>query len=201
MTTVRQLHRLWDERKYRALCGQLLHARVEASPRAERLLEGSCAAAALGLIRLDELDQSHTPLARAMVRCLIASQGIDGAWGDPLLCSLCLRGLMTARGQGIAIERGLAFLAAMQKSEGIWPQEPLRRMPADPFVSAFILLELGASEPFRNAIQLENAISWFRRNFDSLDCETRKLWHHASMRIGALRSGALRQNQPVFSWS
>jgi hypothetical protein len=180
--TVRFIQRLWDGGNYDRLIGELLAARVESSARINSRLTGSTAAAALGLIRLDELNQSHTPIAQKMLRCIIASQTNDGGWNDPMLCALCLRALMTARGQGLAIERGLAWLAAMQRTEGIWPAEPFRRMPGDALVSAFILLQLGGNGQFRSAVRFDEAVMWFAAHTDELDGEIVKIWHHASLR-------------------
>src|SRR5688572_3075249 len=165
MITVRFIQRLWDARSYDRLIRELLATRVEGSPRVAASLAGSTAAAALGLIRLDELNQSHTPIAQKMLRCIIASQGAtggnDGGWNDPALCALCLRALFTSRGQGLAIERGLISLANLQRDEGIWPAEPIRRMSGDPLVSAFILLQLGGNEQFRASVRFNEALAWF----------------------------------------
>ncbi|MBC8108124.1 MAG: hypothetical protein H7Z14_16175 [Anaerolineae bacterium] len=212
MITVRFIQRLWDGRNYDRLIGELLAARVESSPRINSRLTGSTAAAALGLIRLDELNQSHTPVAQKMLRCIIASQTTDGGqesgWNDPMLCALCLRALMTARGQGLAIERGLAWLATMQRPEGTWPAEPFRRMPGDALVSAFILMQLGGNEQFRSAVRFDEAILWFAARAEELDGEIVKIWHYASMRAGvhAMRReaglrGASTSEAEVSLWS
>lgn len=187
MITVRFIQRLWDGRNYQRLIRELLAARIEGSPRVASALSGSTAAAALGLIRLDELNQAHTPVAQKMLRCIIASQGNDGGWNDPLICALCLRALLTARGQGLAIERGLASLASLQRDDGIWPAEPIRRMPGDALVSTFILMQLGSHAPFPSAVRLDDALAWFDAHADELDGEIIKLWHHAKLRIGVRR--------------
>ena len=219
MITVRFIQRLWDARAYDRLIGELLAARVESSPRITSRLSGSTAAAALGLIRLDELNQAHTPIAQKMLRCIIASQsshgGHDGGtgsgrdaghdacqdagWNDPMLCALCLRALLTARGQGLAIERGLAWLASLQRPEGIWPAEPLRRMPGDALVSAFILMQLGGSEQFRQAVRFDDAVTWFEAHTDELDGEIVKIWHHASLRAGTYRVSRRRIEAHLWS--
>ena len=86
-------------------------------------------AAALSLIRLDELEQAHNPLSRKLLNVLLVGQELDGGWGDPLTTALCLRALLCGHGQGQAVQRALTYVATMQKAEGIWPKEPLRRMP------------------------------------------------------------------------
>jgi hypothetical protein len=191
---------LWDARKYDQLIAELLATRVESSPRVTAALSGSTAAAALGLIRLDELNQSHTPIAQNMLRCIIASQGSDGGWNDPLLCALCVRSLLTSRGHGLAIERGLASLANLQRDDGIWPAEPIRRMPGDALVTAFILLQLGSNEQFRSAVRFDAAITWFDRHVDQIDGEIAKLWHHARLRAGVSRFGVPREREAQL-WS
>src|SRR3954462_14352955 len=104
MITVRQIQRLWDEKRYDRLITELLVARVESAVPVKSRLTGSTAAAALGLIRMEELNQAHHLLSQTLLRCILASQGNDGGWNDPMLCALCLRALQTSRGQGLAIE-------------------------------------------------------------------------------------------------
>ena len=112
--------------------------------------------------------------------------------------AICLRALLAGRGQGQAIDRGLLYLASLQKTEGIWPKVPIRRMESDPFVSAFILHQLGASEGFRSAVRFFDALNWFEANEATLDAETRRLWDHASIRCQIERT--LARVQPNI-WS
>ena len=132
MITVRQIERLWNANTYPKLLRELLSARPEASLRLEADLQRSTPIAALAMIRLDELSQSYVPLFDRLLRTLLNDQQSDGGWGDPLTTALCLRTLMCDNGQGVAIDRGLTYLANLQKTEGIWPATPIRRMPADP---------------------------------------------------------------------
>jgi hypothetical protein len=184
MITVRQIERLWTGKAYERLFRELLSARPEASLRLEMELGRSIPAAALAMIRLEELSQSFVPIYGQFLRTILNDQHADGGWGEPMTTALCLRALMCDRGHGLAIERGLQYLADMQKAEGIWPNVPIRRMPADPFASAFILLELGEKREFRNAVRFFEALSWFEANQESLDAETRKLWDRAVIRCG-----------------
>ena len=204
MITVRFIQRLWDARQYDRLIRELLAARVEGSARVATALSGSTAAAALGLIRLDELNQSHTPVAQKMLRCIIASQASDGAsdggWNDPLVCALCVRALLTSRGQGLAIQRGLASLANLQRDDGTWPAEPIRRMPGDALVSAFILLQLGGHQQFRSIVRFDDVVTWFEAHADELDGEIVKLWHHAKLRAGVQYS-PVRRAESAALWS
>lgn len=195
MTTLRQIERLWAARRYESLFRQLLAARPEASFRLEVELARALPAAALALIRLDELCQSHQPLANELLRTILAAQESDGGWGDPMTTALCLRALLTGRGTGDSIDRGLFYLANLQKSDGIWPNAPLRRLPADPFASAFILHQLGDQPRFRSAVRFFDALNWFDRHESTLDPESRRLWDRAAVRC------RLSSPQQTFSWS
>jgi hypothetical protein len=182
MTTVRQIERLWNSRSYERICRDLLANRPESSLRLEIELSPRAAAAAIALIRLDELNQSHAPLCSQLIKSLISYQLPDGSWEDPMTTALCLRALLLGQGAGFAIERALLYFAHLQKAEGIWPNVPLRRMPADPYVSAFILYQLGPSTPFRSAVRFLDALQWFEQNEPNLDPESRRLWDRASLR-------------------
>jgi hypothetical protein len=139
----------------------------------------------MALIRLSELGQSHVPLAQTLLRPLLATQESDGGWADPMLTSLCLRALMAGNGAGLAIERGLTYLANLQKSEGAWPAEPIRRMPADPRTSAFVLYQLAVDDRFRAAIRFDDAVAWFDTHRGTLELETRRLWDRIALRCHA----------------
>src|SRR4051812_12434925 len=149
MQTTRQIERHWNARQYDRLARELLAARPENSPRLVAELSRAVPAAALALIRLDELNQANHHLCGKLIRTIIAAQEGDGGWGDPIITALCLRALMCSRGLGISIERGIAYLASLQKNEGAWPAEPIRRMPEDAFVTAFILFHLADQDAFR----------------------------------------------------
>ncbi len=96
--------------------------------------------------------------------------------------ALWLRGLMLDNGRGEAIDRGLAYLAVLQQAEGIWPKVPLRRMPADAVVSAFVLLQLSGFEKFRCGVRFDNAMEWFENNPIEGEAVAQKLWQHARVR-------------------
>jgi hypothetical protein len=199
MMTVRHIEKLWNAGSYTKLLQEMLVGRPEASLRLEQEMSGSLPAVAMALLRLDELAQSHVPLYSKLLRTILAAQQPDGGWTDPLTTSICLRALFAGRGQGAAIERGLFYLAQLQKPEGIWPNVPIRRMPADPFVSAFIVMQLGADSRFRAAVRFIDALNWFESNEPALDPETRRLWDHASVRCQMARP--LGISQPMLSWS
>ena len=183
MQTTRQIDRLWNARAYARLADELLRPRTEYSPRlAAELASSTPAVAALALIRLDELTQPHHPLNAKLIRTILAAQEGDGGWGDPLVTALCLRALLCSRGHGVAVELGLTYLANLQKDSGLWPAEPLRRMPEDPFVSAFILHQLIDHPQFRDAINLDAALTWFATHQPTLDPTTQRLYHRTSLR-------------------
>jgi hypothetical protein len=148
-----------------------------------------CIAAAVAMVRLDELAQSHVRLFGKLLRTVLTSQEPDGGWGDPVATALCLRALMCSRGQGVAIERGLQYLTNLQKSEGIWPKEPIRRLDADPVTSAFILFELGGSEEFRRVVRFGDAVRWFQQSQEALESHVQELWERVARRcdVGTAR--------------
>lgn len=182
MVTVRQIERHWNQKAYDRVYQDLVSARPEGLYRPERAAATATLAAAMAVIRLDELTQTHVPLYGKLVRAILASQDPDGGWGDPAVTALCVRALQCSRGQGLAITRGLTYLAHLQKPEGIWPNVPLRRMPADAHSSAFILAQLGDNADFRQAVRLADAVAWFRTHVDELDEPTSRLWQRASLR-------------------
>ena len=183
MITIRHIERLFDDQKHRRLYRELISGRPEATFALEAVLARPLPIAALGMIRLDELSQSHTSLYRRLLNVVLTAQQPDGGWTDPMTTALCLRALLSGGGKGgAAVERGLRYLAALQQPLGTWPREPLRRMPLDAFATAFILMQLGDRAPFRRAVHFEDATAWFAAHERSLDPETRRLWSHAAVR-------------------
>ena len=194
MTTVRQIQRLWSAKAYDKLLRQLLLQRAEGSERLLTELTGPVAAAAAVVHRLDEMSQTFAPLYAEAIRVIVSAQVATGGWGDPLLTAVCLRALMCGRGNGSAVERGLRHLGEVQKDEGIWPNPPVRRLPADPFASAFLLMELGDNDRFRSAVRVADAVDWFEANEFALDEPTRRLWRHAARRC---ETRPVSRGQPV----
>ncbi len=200
MITLRQIERSWNSKHYSQMNVELLAARSEDSAKLRSLLTSSLAAAAMGLIRLDELNQSHAPLATSFVRRVLCSQKPDGGWDDPLLTALCIRALLTSRGQGEAIDRGITFLAQLQKSDGTWSATGIHRTEPDAFTSAFIFFSLGLHAAFLETICVDDAIAWFERKLALLDPSSRKLWEIASRKVRSVRartSGWMLDLEPV----
>jgi hypothetical protein len=197
MITVKQLERAWAGQNHERLYRDLIASRPESQIPID--FEGGwiAPAAAMAVIRLDELSQSHTPLYQRLLQCLLAEQQADGGWGDLAATALCVRALLCGQGQGTAIERGIEFLARLQKPQGLWPRFPLRRMPEDPFVSAFILYQLGHHEGFRAAIRMDDLAAWFELNEPFLNVPVRDLWNRAARRYRL----PARTNMLVSSWS
>ena len=189
MQTVKHIERLWTARRYDALLRELSACRADADF-LPLLQTGSLAvpAAAMGMIRMDELCQCGTPIYHKFLICLLAAQESDGGWGDPILTALCLRALLGSRGGGEAIEHGLSYLVDLQKDEGIWPRIPIRRMPADALTSAIVLSHLSHEQRFREAIMFDRAVRWFDDHSEQFDPQTRKLWFSVCLRSGFNRA-------------
>ena len=187
MTTIRQLERLWQARQYDRMLRLFVEMRPEASVRLVTHLSHCIPTAAMAVLRLDELNQSHTAFSARMLRVVLAGQESDGGWGDPLTTAPCLRALLCSDGDGPAIDRALTYLANLQKADGLWPKEPFRRLPADPFVSAFILFHLADDSRFAAAVRLDDALRWFRNHQTELDIETARLWRTIAIRRSAVQ--------------
>jgi hypothetical protein len=185
MLTVRHIERLWNARKYSQLLDELISPRIEAPAAAELAQAPASSAAALSLIRLDELHQPHAPLCAKLVRTLIALQEPDGGWGDIAVTALCLRALSLQNGHGLSIQRGMTYLASLQQPAGIWPKIPLRRMPADALVSAFVMLQLADNDQFHLTVDFDAAYTWFETHHSTLDLTAEALWDHARLRAPA----------------
>lgn len=191
MITVRQIERLWQARGYERLLEQLLAPRPETSDQLLSQLTGQLPAAAVAIIRLDELAQPFAKIYGELVRTLLSAQRPDGGWGDTMTTALCLRALLCGNSHGESIDRGLVFLANLQKTDGIWPAIPVQRMPADPFASAFVLCRLIDTPRFHQAVNVDLAFEWFEANEMALDQQTRRLWAQAKRRLPA-KPGATR---------
>jgi hypothetical protein len=181
MMTVRQIERLWTANSQEKLLDSLLRGRWEAAFGERLCASPAVTAAALGMIRLDELSQSDAPVFGVLLRTILATQESDGGWGDLPATAWSLRALLIDGGSGVAVERGMTYLGGLQQAAGIWPAIPIRRMPADPLVSAFILCQLGDSGRFRRRVRFAEAVGWFEANSELLDEETRAIWSRAKL--------------------
>jgi hypothetical protein len=182
MTTVRQIQRHYQQRQYNRLITQLLGGRIEHLVRLQAGLEGQAAAAAMAIIRMDELNQPQVPFYSDLVKDLVRLQQPDGGWGGLGTTAIVLRALLLGGGRGQVIDRGLRYLAELQKSEGIWPSVPVRRTQADPVLSAFVLLQLCPDPAFRASVRIDDAMAWFSQHGSLLDPVARRLWDSARLR-------------------
>jgi hypothetical protein len=182
MITIHHIERLFSEQQHRRLYRELIAARPEADFALEATLGRAVPTAALGLIRLDELALAHIGIYRRLLNVVLTAQQPDGGWGDLLTTAVCIRALLCGGGEGNAVRRGLDYLAAMQKAEGAWPIEPIRRMPADGFTTAFVLMQLGEREPFRAAVRFGDAVDWFAAHHAELDAHSRRMWDRAAIK-------------------
>jgi len=200
MITVRQIERLWKDQSYQAMLGELTGVRPEgrvASVAGELASEPvrSLSAAAMGVVRLDELNQSHCPLYAHLLNRILQAQQDDGGWaGDLMATALCVRALCSYRGKIPAIDRGIKYLADLQQPAGIWPCVPIRRMPSDAAVSAYIILQLGNESRFTSQIRLRDAVGWFEAHQSELDADARQLWQHARLRC---RTQMIQAGEPA----
>ncbi|HEX4794407.1 MAG TPA: hypothetical protein VH370_11475 [Humisphaera sp.] len=190
MVTNRQIERLWTAKGFTKLYQELVASRPESGFELQPNTTEGEAAAALAMIRLDELSQSYLPLYSRLIRAILCKQQDDGGWGDLPTTALCLRALLAGNGDGLAIERGLEYLASLQKEEGIWPAAPIRRLPEDPRVSLFILYQLGDHPRFRAAVDFSRAVSWFECNRHRLDANLQSLWDRIRPRCGGYTRAA-----------
>ncbi len=183
MITVNRIERLFSDQQHPRLYRELIAGRPEATFALQPVLARAIPIATLGMLRLDELSQANTALYRRLRNVVLTAQNIaDGGWSDPLTTSLALRAMLSGSGDGATIARGLHNLARLQHDDGLFPRENLHRMPADPFVSAFVMLQLGDHDPFRQSVRFHEAVEWFTRNATHLDPDTRRLWSHAHAR-------------------
>jgi hypothetical protein len=196
MITVRQLERLWQEKAYSRMSALLLEMRPESSARLAQELARPTALAAMGIIRLDELAQAHSPFCSRMIRTILAAQEADGGFGDALTTAVCIRALSCSAGHGVTIDRALNYLGTLQKEDGAWPRIPLRRFPGDAFTTALILYHLGESEGFIHATRAESAFDWLSAHETELDIETTRLFRTLRLRLAQAPLA-----EPSFSWS
>lgn len=197
MTTIRQIDRLWAGNDHRRMVSELTGGRPELTAVAQRLL-GPAAAAAVAVIRLDELGQSHQPIVAKLLRSLIGAQQPDGGWGDLAVTILALRALRCCDGNGHAVERAITHLSLCQREDGAWPDEPIRRLPADGLTTAFLLLNLAGDEAMMGKLNLQSAADWLTAHRDELEPVTRRLADRAAAKLS--RAG-MAELLCAVSWS
>ena len=175
MITLRHIDRLFSEQKHPKLYAELTAGRPEADASLESTLSRAVPVAALGAIRLEELNQSSTPLYHRLINVILTSQRPDGGWSDPATTALCDRALIVSPHQDRAA-CGLANLASTQSSHGCW---------LDPTTTAFILLQLTEFPEFRSRIRFHDAIDYLTNRAHQFDPSTQRLWIHTALRCRA----------------
>jgi hypothetical protein len=195
MLTIKQTERHWQLKAYERMIDELCLGRAEAVGGIRQLLRGPVVAAALTVIRMGELLQAHQPFVIRMLKFLIASQQADGGFGDAPTTALALRALASNKGAGESVDRALVYLDHLQRDDGEWPREPLRRMPGDQAVTAFVLLQLVES-------RLDRAEILVHRTLDRLVGDDAQPASQADRQLLPLRRKIAARNPAlVGSWS
>jgi hypothetical protein len=83
MITLAKLKRLWQNGRHRALIRELVAGRPESRLELDVRLPGRITAAALGVIRLVETNQTRTPLFEELRQTLLWTQNRDGSFSEP----------------------------------------------------------------------------------------------------------------------
>jgi hypothetical protein len=186
MMTVRQIEKWWAAKEHAKLSRECLAGRSEGVESMRGLLVGPVSAAALALVRLDELGQ-QSDFTSALLRAVIDAQSDEGGWDDPLLTALCVRALLAHDDQHDRAAAGIASLARLQRVDGAWPREPLRRMPGDAMATAFILLQLVNDSGFRAVARVDDAVRWLRSQQPGLTGDAGSLTRVALLRAASRR--------------
>ncbi|HEX8915090.1 MAG TPA: hypothetical protein VF796_22250, partial [Humisphaera sp.] len=182
MITARQIDRLFHGKDFSRLLHDLTSHRADALVRWDARASRHTLAAAMSAIRLDELNFAAHPLSGKMIQVVLAAQEADGGWGDPVTTALCLRALLAGRGDGVAVERGLSYLANLQQEGGSFPAGPFRRMPADAHATAAVVYLLAEHTPAWAVVDLGGAADWVDAHPDEQDVATRVVARHALTR-------------------
>ena len=195
MITVRQIERRHRARQYTKLLRELTAARPEASERFGTELTGAVAASAMAMVRLDELGQARTDLYAGLARDVAFTRESDGGWGDPATTALCLRALHATGRHVEEVFYGLKYLALLQRDDGTWPAGPLKRLPADAWTTAFVLMHLHADAQLRSAadlagVDLDGPAAWLDAHPKRLDADAKRLWARVSARCRGTRAVA-----------
>ena len=169
MQTARHLERLWTAGRYSKLIDMIATPRRMALPDEPRKV----IAAAVVLLRLQELNQPIGSFGKVMRGTLIAEQAADGSWADDVrVTALCVRAL----GGGDAADAGRAALTRVQHDDGGFPALAVKRLPGD--VPATIevvghLLHLPPGE----LPDVDGALAWLDRECPRKDRRQLALLH------------------------
>lgn len=193
MLTVRQIERWWRGGGHERILSELSAGRVEATGEVKTLLVGPVSAAALAVIRLDELNQSAHPLASEFVHYIITHENAAGGWADAATTALCVRALSCSRGHGVVIDRGLSALAASQRPDSLWARTSGNRIAeGDLHVTAFIVVQL-VNAGVRGAVRIEDALAAIDATDRAAEPGLMRLRSHAAHRMPRRCSAAVAE--------
>ena len=190
--TRERIETLWMRGELETLARELAERRTEWSAASVDRVPAVPGAAALGILTLHEGgSECADPLIQEMAAALQAGQEAQGNWGGPGSTALVLRSLACCGREQACYARGLAYLATSQSSAGTWPA-------ADDGAghdTAFVLTMLGDLEDFRDAVDVERAVEWYRDNrferdrvVPDLFDASEKQWSVALQRVGQDRA-------------
>src|SRR2546430_16479426 len=121
MITIRHIERLFSHHQHPRLYRELIAGRPEATLGLEGALARVVPIAALGMIRLDELSQSHTSMYRRLLNVVLPAQQGDAGRGDPMTTAVALRAPLSRGRQGPAVDRRLPDPANLPQDDRPWP--------------------------------------------------------------------------------
>jgi len=188
MLTMRQIERWWTAKSYARLIDELCAGRAEGVNGIRDLVDGPLAAAALTIIRADELRQTSHPLVGKLIALLLRTQNAAGGWDDGevgvVTTALAARAL-AATGSGEAVDHALNYLADAQTADGDWVIETesadeggvatlIRAASkggtvADMAVTAFVLYQLATIRRPAAALIIDGALASLLCDEESID--------------------------------
>lgn len=188
MTTIRQINALLTTNQPAKLLRELSRFRADVTDTVLTEVENAegtgLAAVALAAIRLQEIDQTHTPMYASLIGRLLSSQSTDGTWHDgcPFVSAMAIRALLNWPETALAANRGIEAIARMQRDDGGFPRIGPRRLPGDALATAFILTHLGQFAAFADRVRLGAALHWLGQNRNELSAADRALARSAVQR-------------------
>jgi hypothetical protein len=190
MLTARNIHKLVQNPKPQALL-EALTANGTHLPLVlrVRLMESPASTIALALKRVVELSYMPNPHHMALLRQLLDAQAHDGSFGhDPIATALAVAALHASQNAsitsadpeaGLAFERGLNALAALQEDDGFFNHSSDRCIQSRALTAAFVLATLTGVEEFRSAVRYGDVLAAFDNHDDRLDNDTLSLLQQA----------------------
>ena len=152
-------------------------------------MESPASTVALALRRVIELSYVPNPHHKAVLRQLLDAQAHDGSFHqDPIATALAVAALHASQNAsiasadpeaGLALERGLAALAALQDEDGFFAHSSDRTIQSRGLTAAFVLATLADVEEFRSAIRYGDVLGAFDFYDDRMDHDTQLLLQQA----------------------